>query len=53
MVDVAEDYGRLEVAVKGILGLTQNGLSSTACQIRFKSNTEGQMSRSAVQQTSL
>lgn len=33
----------------GKLGLTQNDLSSTLRQIRFKTNTEGQTSRSAVQ----
>lgn len=45
LVDAAEECRRLSMAVKGKLGLTQNDLSSTLRQTRFKSNTEGQMSR--------
>lgn len=45
LVDVAEECRRLLVALKGKLGLTQNDLSSTLHQTRFKTNTEGQMSQ--------
>lgn len=44
LVNVTEEGRRLSVAVKGKLGLTQNDLSSTLRQIRFKANTEGQTS---------